>query len=149
MREHTLRGTGGLTYAEMGSISPAEDPSDPGARTTRRRPRRMRAASRSLTAPATSGSRRPLLTTALNMGFMSEMLALFSIVVGIALLQTGIGLVILAMAVFGRGRTDAHSRLQPRTRSGDRVVRPCNPTGRCGASSHLSVHQRSSGRAMV
>jgi hypothetical protein len=36
------------------------------------------------------------------MGFMSEMLSLFSIVVGIALLLTGIGLVILARAVFGR-----------------------------------------------
>ena len=35
------------------------------------------------------------------MGFMSEMLSIFSIVVGIALLLTGIGLVILARAVFG------------------------------------------------
>ena len=44
------------------------------------------------------------LATALDMGFMSEMLAIFSIVVGIALLLTGIGLVILAAAVFGKGR---------------------------------------------
>ena len=42
------------------------------------------------------------LATALDMGFMSEMLAIFSIIVGIALLLTGIGLVILALAVFGR-----------------------------------------------
>jgi hypothetical protein len=42
------------------------------------------------------------LATALDMGFMSEMLAIFSIVVGIALLLTGIGLVLLAYAVFGR-----------------------------------------------
>ena len=40
--------------------------------------------------------------SALDMGFMSEMLSIFSIVVGIALLLTGIGLVILAFAVFGR-----------------------------------------------
>jgi hypothetical protein len=33
---------------------------------------------------------------------MSEMLSIFSVVVGIALLLTGIGLVILAFAVFGR-----------------------------------------------
>ena len=33
---------------------------------------------------------------------MSEMLAIFSIIVGFALLLTGIGLVILARAVFGR-----------------------------------------------
>src|SRR5262245_4921178 len=44
------------------------------------------------------------LATALDMGFMSEMLAIFSIVVGIALLLTGIGLIILALAVFGRWR---------------------------------------------
>ena len=42
------------------------------------------------------------LTTALNTGFMSEMLSIFSIIVGVALLLTGIGLVILAFAVFGR-----------------------------------------------
>jgi hypothetical protein len=42
------------------------------------------------------------LTTALNMGFMSEMLSIFSIVVGVALLLTGIGFVILALAVLGR-----------------------------------------------
>ena len=42
------------------------------------------------------------LATALDMGFMSEMLSIFSVVVGIALLLTGIGLVILAYAVFGR-----------------------------------------------
>jgi len=37
------------------------------------------------------------------MSFMSEMLSVFSIVVGVALLLTGIGLVILAVAVFRRG----------------------------------------------
>jgi hypothetical protein len=36
------------------------------------------------------------------MGFMSEMLSIFSIVVGVALLLTGIGFVILALAVLGR-----------------------------------------------
>ena len=41
------------------------------------------------------------------MGFMSEMLSIFSIVVGVALLLTGIGLVILAKAVFGR-RSETH-----------------------------------------
>ncbi len=35
------------------------------------------------------------------------MLSIFSIVVGVALLLTGIGLVILAKAVFGRWRPEA------------------------------------------
>jgi hypothetical protein len=42
------------------------------------------------------------LTTALNMSYMAERLAVFGVVVGAALLLTGIGLVILAFAVFGR-----------------------------------------------
>ena len=42
------------------------------------------------------------LTTALNVGYMAEMLSYFSIVVGIALLLTGVGFVILAIADFGK-----------------------------------------------
>jgi hypothetical protein len=42
------------------------------------------------------------LSTALNMSYMAERLAIFGIVIGVALLLTGIGLVILAFAVFGR-----------------------------------------------
>jgi hypothetical protein len=40
---------------------------------------------------------------------MSEMLSIFSIIVGVVLLLTGIGLVILAKAVFGRWRTEAQA----------------------------------------
>jgi hypothetical protein len=43
------------------------------------------------------------------MGFMSEMLAIFSIIVGVALLLTGIGLVIIARAVFGRSSPAAQA----------------------------------------
>ena len=42
------------------------------------------------------------LTTALNISYMAERLSVFGLVVGIALLLTGLGLVILAFAVFGR-----------------------------------------------
>jgi hypothetical protein len=42
------------------------------------------------------------LSTALNMSYMAEKLAIFGIIVGVALLLTGVGLVILAFAVFGR-----------------------------------------------
>ena len=61
MREHTLSNTGGLTYAEMGQYQSAENPSDPvGTNDPEAAARRTRTASRSRTAPATSGSRRPL-----------------------------------------------------------------------------------------
>jgi hypothetical protein len=103
MREHTLSSTGGLTYAEMGRYQSAEDPSDPAGTNDEA------AAAKDENGEPISNSARNIwvtetaLATALDMGFMSEMLAIFSIIVGVALLLTGIGLVILARAVFGRG----------------------------------------------
>ena len=102
MREHTLSNTGGLTYAEMGQYQSAEDPSDPVGTND------PEAAAQDENGEPISNSARNIwvtetaLATALDMGFMSEMLSIFSIIVGIALLLTGIGLVILSKAVFGR-----------------------------------------------
>ena len=102
MREHTLSNTGGLTYAEMGRFQSADDPGDP------RGTNDPEAAAQDESGEPISNSARNIwvtetaLATALDMGFMSEMLSIFSIVVGIALLLTGIGLVLLAYAVFGR-----------------------------------------------
>jgi hypothetical protein len=109
MREHTLSNTGGLTYAEMGQYQSAENPSDPVGTND------PEAAAQDENGEPISNSARNIwvtetaLATALDMGFMSEMLSIFSIIVGIALLLTGIGLVILAKAVFGRRRTDAQA----------------------------------------
>jgi hypothetical protein len=105
MREHTLSSTGGLTYAEMGQYQSAENPSDPVGTND------PEAAAKDENGDPISNSARNIwvtetaLATALDMGFMSEMLSIFSIVVGIALLLTGIGLVILAFAVYGRRAT--------------------------------------------
>ena len=102
MREHTLSSTGGLTYAEMGRYQSAENPTDPKGTNDE-----AEAAKDESGQPISNGARNiwvteTALATALDMGFMSEMLSIFSIVVGAALLLTGIGLVILAFAVFGR-----------------------------------------------
>lgn len=102
MREHTLSSTQGLTYAEMGRFQSAADPSDPMGTNDE-----AEAAKDDNGEPISNGARNiwvteTALATALDMGFMSEMLSIFSIVVGIALLLTGVGLVILARAVFGR-----------------------------------------------
>ena len=43
------------------------------------------------------------LSTALNVSYMASQIALFSVVVGIALLLSGIGFIILALAVLGGG----------------------------------------------
>jgi len=102
MREHTLSSTGGLTYAEMGQYQSADNPTDPKGTND------PEAAAKDANGQPISNSARNIwitetaLATALDMGFMSEMLSIFSVVVGVALLLTGIGLVILALAVFGR-----------------------------------------------
>jgi hypothetical protein len=107
MREHTLSSTGGLTYAEMGRYQSAENPSDPKGTNDE-----AAAAKDDSGEPISNGARNiwvteTALATALDMGFMSEMLSIFSVVVGIALLLTGIGLVILAKAVFGKRAPEA------------------------------------------
>ena len=106
MREHTLASTGGLTYAEMGRYQSAAKPTDPKGTNDE-----SAAAKDANGQPISNGARdiwvtETALTTALNMGFMSEMLSVFSIVVGVALLLTGVGFVILSMAVFGRPRPE-------------------------------------------
>lgn len=107
MREHTLETTGGLTYAEMGRYQLADDPGN-GAGTNDA----DEAAKDENGQPISNGARNiwvteTALTTALNMAYMAERLAVFGLVVGIALLLTGIGLVILALAVFGREEVEA------------------------------------------
>lgn len=101
MREHTLESTGGLTYAQMGRYQAADDPTDPAGTND------PTAAATADGQPIANDARNiwvteTALTTALNMSYMAERLAVFGLVVGIALLLTGIGLIILAFAVFGR-----------------------------------------------
>ena len=48
--------------------------------------------------PQPVGDRDPALSTALNVSYMAEQLALFSLVVGIALLLAGVGFIVLAYA---------------------------------------------------
>lgn len=111
MREHTLAASGGLTYAQLGRYESAENPSAPAGTND------PTEAAKNAEGQPISNSARDLwvtetaLTTALNMSFMAERLSVFSLVVGIALLLTGIGLVILAFAVFGRERREEAAAL--------------------------------------
>lgn len=112
MREHTLSATGGLTYAQMGQYQSAADPADPVGTNDE-----AEAAKDENGQPISNGARdmwvtETALTTALNVGYMAEMLSIFSIVVGIALLLAGIGFVILALAVF-RGPTSREAVVPP------------------------------------
>ena len=101
MREHQLESSGGLTYAQMGRYQSAAKPDDPAGTSDE-----AAAAKDENGNPIANGARNTwvtetALTTALNMSYMAEQLSVFGIVVGIALLLTGIGLMILALAVLG------------------------------------------------
>jgi hypothetical protein len=114
MREHTLSSTGGLTYAQMGQYQSAADPDDAAGTNDE-----SAAAKDENGNPIPNAARdiwvtETALTTALNVGYMAEMLSIFSIVVGIALLLAGAGFVLLAYAVFGRqARTEGAAVTAP------------------------------------
>jgi hypothetical protein len=106
MRIHALEATGGLSYAQMGRFQSAAKPEDAAGTSDE-----TAAAKDENGQPISNGARNIWITetalaTALNVSYMAEKIAVFGIVVGIALLLTGIGLVILAFAVFGRNRSE-------------------------------------------
>jgi hypothetical protein len=111
MREHTLEASGGLTYSQLGRYQSAANPNDPKGTSDP-----TAAAKDSNGNPIENAARNTwvtetALTTALNMSYMAEQLSIFGIVVGVALLLTGIGLLILALAVLGgRFREEAAAR---------------------------------------
>jgi len=104
MRIHALEASGGNTYAQMGRFVSADDPSDPKGTSDE-----TAAAKDADGKPISNGARNTWVTetalsTALNTSYMAEQIGLFSVVVGIALLLSGIGFLILALAVLGGSR---------------------------------------------
>jgi hypothetical protein len=97
LRIHALESSGGLTYAQMGRFVAADDPenpagtSDEAAALTDEEGNPVPNTSRNTWVTATA------LSTALNVSYMAERLALFGIVVGIALILSGIGFIVLAL----------------------------------------------------
>jgi hypothetical protein len=93
MESHTLEATDGKRYAEMGRFLTPEgkDTSDEAlaAKTDDGRP--VENGLRNMWVTETA------LTTALNTAFFAERVALFSIVMGVALLLTGIGFLVLTL----------------------------------------------------
>ena len=93
MEHHTLDATKGQYYAEMGRfLTPSGEPTSDEAQ----------AAKTAEGQPVENGLRNmwvteTALTTALNTSFFAERVAVFSIVMGIALLLTGIGFLVLTL----------------------------------------------------
>jgi hypothetical protein len=100
MRIHALEATGGLTYSQMPRYATADGKGTnvPGAA-------QKGANGQPLDNPArTVWIDETALATALNAGYMAEQISLFGIVVGIALLLTGVGFAVLAAAGALRNR---------------------------------------------
>jgi hypothetical protein len=117
MRIHALEATGGLTYAEMPQYATADgkgtnDPSQ--ALKVNGQPQSNAARSVWVTETA--------LSTALQSSYMASQLALFAIVVGIALLLTGIGFGVLAVGGALRHREVALSFGRPHRPKADSAV---------------------------
>jgi hypothetical protein len=114
MREHQLERTEGLTYAEMGRFIAADDP-ESAKGTSDEEAALNDEEGNPISNPARqSWVTAVAITTALNTSYMAEQLSIFGMVVGVALLLTGVGLVILAFAVFGR-EPEAATRNAPIT----------------------------------
>jgi hypothetical protein len=103
MEHHTLEATEGKRYAEMGRfLTPSGEDTSDEALAAKQNGRPVENGLRNMWVTETA------LTTALNMSFMAEQLSLFGIVVGIALLLTGIGFFVLAIG-------GALRRVEPRS----------------------------------
>jgi hypothetical protein len=94
IRVHALEATGGRTYSQMGQFLTADGKETSDAAQAAKDPKTGKPtpnAARNIWVTATA------LTTALNTSYFAESVALFAIVMGIALLLTGIGLVVLTV----------------------------------------------------
>ena len=115
MRIHTLESTGGLTYSQMGRFATADGaPAGTSDETV--------ALKDADGQPIANGARNiwvteTALTTALNTSYMAEKTALFGIVVGIALLLSGLGFGILAIggALRNADRSVSFGKRDPKT----------------------------------
>ena len=113
IHEHALEGSGGLTYSQMGRFISADDPENPAGTSDAAAALKDEQGN-----PLSNGARETWVTatalsTALNVSYMAEQMALFGIVVGIALLLSGIGFIILALGGALRGRESVAAATKP------------------------------------
>jgi hypothetical protein len=108
MRIHALEATGGFTYAQMGRFTAKPDTPKAQLAVGGGTDNPQWALTNSATKqPVSNGIRdvwvtETALTTALNTSYMADKLGLFGIVVGVALLLSGIGFIVLAFAALHR-----------------------------------------------
>ena len=103
MRIHTLEATGGYTYSQMGRYQAKPDaPASALAKGGGTDDSKYAVVDATTKQPVANGARNiwiteTALTTALNTSYLAENLSLFGVVVGVALLLSGIGFMILSL----------------------------------------------------
>jgi hypothetical protein len=100
MRVHALEATGGQTYAQMPRFATADGKGTNDAKAALKDPKSGQ--------PVSNGARdiwvtETALSTALNTSYFAENVALFSIVMGVALLLTGVGFGVMALGLLPAG----------------------------------------------
>ena len=110
MREHTLEATGGQTYAQMPRFVDANGKGTNDEKAAAKDPKSGEAAAnpaRNIWVTSTA------LTTALNTAYFAESTALFVIVMGIAMLLTGLGFLVLTLRVLRAPSAVKKTRREP------------------------------------
>ena len=102
MRKHTLEATGGLTYAQMGQFLDKAGKPTSDEKAAAIDPKTQK--------PVSNPARQiwvteTALTTALNTAYFAENVALFAIVMGIALMLTGVGFLVFLLIALRRPKT--------------------------------------------
>src|SRR3954452_9948473 len=107
MRKHTLEATGGQTYSQMGQfLDKAGKPTSD---------EKLAAIDPKTQKPVSNPARQiwvteTALTTALNTAFFAESVAMFAIVMGVALLLVGVGFLVLTLIALRRPAAAPESR---------------------------------------
>jgi hypothetical protein len=109
MRAHTLKATGGLTYSQMDRFLDEQGQPTSDENLAAKTPAGQ---------PVENGLRNmwvteTALTTALNTAYFGEQVALFSMIMGIAMLLVGIGFLVLTLTALRAVRTERAERVPP------------------------------------
>ncbi len=98
MHEHALEASGGLTYSQLGRYVSAKDPENPAGTSDAAAALKDEKGNPVANAARNTWVTETALSTALNVSYMAEQVALFGIVVGVAMLLVGIGFLILTLS---------------------------------------------------
>lgn len=100
MREHVLKSSGGLTYAQMGSYQLASDPKDPKGTNDKTLAAKDASGNPIANPVRNTWVTETAMTTALNTAYFAENVGEFAMVTGVALILTGGGFAVLTIGAF-------------------------------------------------